>query len=88
MLPKCLNPTCSAPFRYLREGRIFHLEIPSTGETPALARRREYFWLCGPCCSTFTVVVRDGAGMVQRRFLELVSGERVEQAEEEKPFLI
>jgi hypothetical protein len=26
--------------------------------------------------------------MVQARFLELVSGERVEQAEEEKPFLI
>jgi hypothetical protein len=87
MLSKRLNPTCSAPFRYLREGRIFHLEIPSTGETQALACRREYFWLCGPCCSTFTVV-KDGAGMVQRRFLELVSGERVEQAEEEKPFLI
>lgn len=35
MLSNCLNPARSAPFRYLREGRIFHLEIPSTGETPA-----------------------------------------------------
>lgn len=87
MLSQCLNPARSAPFRYLREGRIFHREIPSTGETPVLARR-QYFWLCGPCCSTFTVVVKDGAGIVQPRFLELVSGERVEQAEEEKPFLI
>jgi hypothetical protein len=36
----------------------------------------------------FTVLVKDGAGTVQARFLELVSGEHAEQAETEKPFLI
>ena len=86
MLSKCLNPTCSAPFRYLREGRIFHLEVPSPGEPGTANRRREYFWLCGRCCAAFTVVVKDGAGMVQSRCLELVSGEQVEHGEEEKPF--
>jgi hypothetical protein len=86
MLSKCLNPTCSTPFRYLREGRIFHLQIRASGETGATCRR-EYFWLCGSCCAAFTVVVKDGAGTVQSRFLELVSGEQVEHGEEEKPFL-
>jgi hypothetical protein len=41
MLSKCLRPVCSAPFRYLREGRVFHLEIPSTEEARTVARRRE-----------------------------------------------
>ena len=86
MLSKCLNPTCSAPFRYLRDGRIFHLEIPAPVHD-GLGRRREYFWLCGRCCTTFTVVVKDGTGAVQSRFLELPSGELLEQEEEEQPFL-
>lgn len=85
MLSKCLNSTCSTPFRYLREGRIFRLEIPSRGAVSV--QRWEYFWLCGRCCTTLTVVVKDGAGTVQHRFLDLASGERVEQAEEEESFL-
>jgi hypothetical protein len=84
MLSKCLNPLCSAPFRYLREDRIFHLEISSTGGAPAVARRREYFWLWGRCCATFTVVVKDGAGTVQPRLLELASAERLERGAKQK----
>jgi hypothetical protein len=87
MLSKCLNSTCSTPFRYLRDGRIYHLEIPARGEGPLERSRREYFWLCGRCCASLTVVVKNGAGTVQPRFLQLVSGERVEQEEVEKPFV-
>jgi hypothetical protein len=89
MLSKCLHPVCSAPFRYLREGRVFHLEIPSTEEArtvsspPGIAS--VYVETAAP---PFTVLVKDDAGTVQARFLELVSGEHAEQAESEKAFLI
>lgn len=86
MVAKCLNPTCSAPFRYLSDGRIFHLEIPVAGDN-GTSRKREYFWLCDRCCSRFTVVLKNGTGALQSRFLELMSGERLEQGEEEEPFL-
>ena len=53
MLAKCSNPSCSAPFRYLGNGKLFRLE-----EDPALrtcqSNRREYFWLCDGCSSTMT----------------------------------
>lgn len=87
MLSKCLNPVCSASFRYLREGRIFHLEIPLPTTTSAPARRRELFWLCGSCSSTLIVALRHGAPAVEPRFLELPSGERVEQPDEEHPYI-
>jgi len=67
MLSKCLNPVCSA--RYLREGRIFHLEIPLSSTTSGPARRRALFWLCGPCSSTLIVALRHGAPAVEPRFL-------------------
>jgi hypothetical protein len=75
------------PFRYLRTGRIFHLQIPAMADSPGSTQRREYFWLCGQCCTRLTVVVQNGVGMVQPRFLQLSSGERVEQAEEESSIL-
>jgi hypothetical protein len=93
MLAKCLNPACSAVFRYLSDGRIFHLEIPVAGDT-STSRRREYFWLCDSCCARFTVVLKNGTGEVQSRFVEMISGERLEQrgerlerGEEDEPFL-
>ena len=63
MLSECLNPACSTPFRYLHDGRIYQLEIPATpgNDSP----RREYFWLCGRCCSEFSVVLRDGHGCIE-----------------------
>ena len=85
MLSKCMNPICSTPFRYLRDGRLFHLEIPTPG-TPA-GRRLERFWLCAACSSMFTIVLKNSAAMLQPRFLELPTGERVEESEEEEPFV-
>jgi hypothetical protein len=87
MLAKCLNSNCNMPFRYLREGRIYHLEIRLARDFPNSPVRREYFWLCGQCCARFTVVVKNGVGTVQSRFIELASGEQVEQPEDERPFV-
>src|SRR5207302_7934307 len=30
MVSKCANPACSTPFHYLREGKIFRVEVEAT----------------------------------------------------------
>lgn len=56
MLDKCVNPECSRPFHYLRDGRVFHVERgsapPATGKQ---SHNVEHFWLCGDCCQRMTV---------------------------------
>lgn len=55
MLAKCANPSCDAPFRYLRDGRLFQLE---RGDRPGLAaagHNVEHYWLCGACARQFTL---------------------------------
>jgi hypothetical protein len=84
MLSKCLNTICGEPFRYLRQGRIFHLEVPPSSGTSE-SRRREYFWLCGRCSATLTIVIKNGVATVQPRFLELPTGENMGQADQEVP---
>lgn len=80
MLSKCLNSSCTTPFRYLHDGRIYLLEIPGTGGS---GFRREYFWLCAACCARLRVVLKNGTGTVEHRFPELPSGDQIGQAEEE-----
>jgi hypothetical protein len=50
MVAKCTNPSCSAPFLHLVDGRLFRLE---TGQTVGScdAKATEYFWLCERCSS-------------------------------------
>lgn len=84
MLSKCFNPGCSTPFRYLRDGRIYQLDLPVN--TAGSARRRELFWLCGDCCTTLTVVVKEGAGAVRPRSLELATSKHAQSAKEELLF--
>ncbi|MFZ0199575.1 MAG: hypothetical protein WB523_07745 [Candidatus Sulfotelmatobacter sp.] len=57
MVSKCANPSCSATFRYLREGTIFHVasEKNSLPQTPT----HERFWLCGECSPKMTVISDD-----------------------------
>jgi hypothetical protein len=85
MLSKCLNPACSRPFRYFRDGRIFNIETASSSNGDRTARRRELFWLCGPCSTTMKVTLRDGRPTVEQRYLQLISGELLEQPDEEHP---
>ncbi len=59
MVSKCANPSCSAIFRYLREGTIFHVASgPTHSENNFIpgASAHERFWLCGECSTTMTVI--------------------------------
>ncbi len=68
MLSKCANPDCSAPFHYLREGKLFQVEAGASG--PRLvsdkrpARKIEYFWLCGTCADTMTLALHHRKGVI------------------------
>jgi hypothetical protein len=65
MVEKCVNPECSASFRYLREGRVFVTEVEGDSRTEGKARPGQfrYVWLCNSCCRKMTVVVEKGQGI-------------------------
>ncbi len=64
MLSKCANPSCSAPFRYLHEGKMFQLdmevmrgpEVRHQGRKlvskQKWSRKIEHYWLCNACASS------------------------------------
>jgi hypothetical protein len=70
MLQKCANPSCTAPFRSLREGKLFLAETPSQDANHSFegARRkmprREHFWLCAACSTSFTLCFDIDRGML------------------------
>jgi hypothetical protein len=63
MLQKCANPACTAPFRSLREGKLFLTEnyAPEGGDRRL---RREHFWLCATCSAQFTLRFDDEGEML------------------------
>jgi len=70
MISKCANPECSVPFHYLRDGKLFRVDLDQL-ESPSAERndaekwhRREHFWLCGRCAATMTLVAEKGRGVV------------------------
>ncbi len=72
MVSKCSNPSCSASFRHLKEGRLFRLE-----NDPALrskSNRVEYFWLCHRCSSTLTLRLREDGTVVTVLLPEAIRG--------------
>ena len=54
MLAKCANPSCSASFRHLQDGRLFLLE-PDRTLRPSEVKALEYFWLCKACSAEMTL---------------------------------
>lgn len=61
MLNECLNPSCSAHFRYLYEGRIFTVErFVTRADREKTEREIEHYWLCGECSKSMKVVVENG----------------------------
>jgi hypothetical protein len=76
MLAKCANPSCSAPFLYLREGKLYQMEVvddgcagapdnqPGPGAERKPVRRLEFFWLCGRCAAEMTLAFTRGRGVV------------------------
>ncbi len=64
MLAKCVNPDCSKPLRYLRDGKIFHIDrAASVPEAGKQSHNVEHFWLCGDCCQEMTVRFDPQAGV-------------------------
>jgi hypothetical protein len=72
MLSKCANPECFAPFHYLREGKLFQMELRTakpTNPEPRLVgagngRNVEHFWLCGTCSQKMTLAFEPAQGVV------------------------
>ena len=70
MLQKCANPICTTPFRYLRNGKLFQVEIDRRGDiqiSPVLRHgpiKMEYFWLCDECAATVTIRFDSTQGLV------------------------
>jgi len=73
MISKCANPACSARFLYLHEGKLFRFEREAQnhdevllGFDPAVLKREnnvDFFWLCGRCSATMTLVHCRGLGI-------------------------
>lgn len=70
MLHKCANPTCTVPFRSLREGKLFLAETFPSDLNEAFVgnrrklRRREHFWLCDACARHYTLRFDTSLGML------------------------
>ncbi len=68
MLDKCANPSCTVPFRSLREGKLFLAETfpaePNATPDRRKLRRREHFWLCDACSSHYTLRFDPASGML------------------------
>lgn len=78
MLAKCANPCCNTPFLYLRDGKLYQMEVeagasqspPEPINQPGPAperkplRRLEFFWLCGRCAPLMTLAFNHAHGLV------------------------
>jgi hypothetical protein len=63
MVSKCANPACNTTLHYLREGKVYVLEVPQFTPAPGLkrpVRRVEHFWLCGGCAARLTLALDSG----------------------------
>ena len=73
MLYKCANEACSAPFRRLREGKLFqveteyfagHTNAPTSLRRSRHCRRVEHYWLCDACSPYVTLTFDQERGVV------------------------
>jgi hypothetical protein len=73
MVSKCANPQCSAPFLYLRQGKLFRMEtdavhasdsrLKADPETRKASRHIEFYWLCDGCAAAMTLTYKKGIGV-------------------------
>jgi len=86
MIAKCANPTCSARFLYLHQGKLFRFEQEARDDTELLlgldpglhkhSKGVEFFWLCADCAATMKLVYCKGVGVTTqplRRLLKAAS---------------
>lgn len=63
MVANCANPSCSAVFRYLYDGIIFHVTYKPAGASISGPSTNERFWLCGDCSAKMTLISK-GSGVL------------------------
>ncbi len=70
MLSKCANPGCTATFLYLRQGKLFRLNVgddisvsSSLPPKTKTATHIEFFWLCSQCATELTIDYDRGTGV-------------------------
>lgn len=69
MLSKCANPSCSERFKYLRDGKLFHIELQADDQPVPLPtagkpyHHMEHFWLCGQCARQMTLAYSKARGI-------------------------
>jgi hypothetical protein len=72
MLSKCANPTCSAKFHYLGEGKVFVIghrssiytrQCDAGSEFEQIRREFRCFWLCSDCSQLLTVQASGEGGV-------------------------
>jgi hypothetical protein len=73
MVAECSNPSCSASFRSLKQGRLFRLESDPPLRL-AKGDRVEYFWLCQVCSSTMTLRLQEDGTVVTVLFPDPTRG--------------
>ena len=74
MVAKCANPNCTNEFHYLRNGRLFIVEVDENSRLTALgpqpvgdrkkAHRIEHYWLCDECAPSLTLAIDRQQGVV------------------------
>ena len=73
MLYKCANESCNAPFRRLREGKLFQVETEFFSGHDASShaarkgrptRRVEHYWLCDACSPFVTLSFDRARGVI------------------------
>ena len=73
MFSMCANPDCRKPFSY-GEGQFFRFPLRCD---PGLETQNthcvHHLWLCGECGKQFTLESKEGAGVVIKDRLDIVS---------------
>jgi hypothetical protein len=69
MVTKCANPSCANQFHYLRDGRLFIVEMEESAGLQMVGdskkpRRIEHYWLCDECAPNLTLAVDRQRGVV------------------------
>jgi hypothetical protein len=74
MVTKCANPACANEFHYLRNGRLFLVEVEEDSGRVSLGpqlvgerrkpRRVEHYWLCDECVPKLTLAIDRERGVV------------------------
>jgi hypothetical protein len=69
MVSKCSNSACTTSFRYLHEGKLFRMAVPTDASsltdprTKKISSRIEFFWLCAECAPEMTLIFKPGLGV-------------------------